>query len=546
MGGLQFAIRCQTMVRLWKKVLLTWVVFRVFRVIQAINRTRAILLKLPGPRVANWALLNSTIRRMLPEGDKVNQENVSIHLVNILMKLVLSEEQRDEGLFALWFLNPRYPFHSRAPVFVYDIDLIREILSTKNLAFSKGRAYEVTHPLIGDGVLSTSGETWAHQRVVLEKGFTRDLLQGHMKKAMALTASEHVEKWAKVAERNPSREVMLDPHEEMLLVTMDVLGRFAFSFDIGSVQAQTAKDAPLYTAFDNIIHIIHGRMRNPFQGFTKNLPLTSNFQLKASMKKLDDVVNNIIDSRTTSKGEVGQGRATDLLDIMLQSDLSKTEMIDNIKTILFAGHDTTAAAATWFIHLLAEHPETQERIRREAEENLDNFLEPNLEQLERLQFLNACVLEVLRLYPSAGFTRKPLKDLRIGKYLIPAGIEILLIPYLVHRNPKYYDDPDSFLPERWMNPDREELTLQAQLAIETRRRPFLPFSLSKRNCVGRPLSLIELRIVILHILAKFDLILPSEKEMPEFRPWPRINLTLNPQGHKVIYKLRKNRQEIIQ
>mmetsp|Transcript_16258 Transcript_16258/g.19739 ORF Transcript_16258/g.19739 Transcript_16258/m.19739 type:complete len:330 (-) Transcript_16258:166-1155(-) len=316
----------------------------------------------------------------------------------------------------------------------------------------------------------------------------------------------------------------------MLKTTLDVLGRVAFSYDFGSVTAATKDEAPLYNAFDTILYGIAARVRNPSLHVLRKVPfLPHNRKMNKSLNHLFETIRKIIRSRVDKKNAVPQ----DLLDIMLsevdpdsKSKLTQREIMDNIATLLFAGHDTTAAALTWFCYMIAKHPKVGEKILEELNTTWGGKI--THENMEKSSYLNACTLEVLRLYPSAGFVRQTTEDIHLGNYLIPKHQDIYVFPYINQRNEDYYENAEEFIPERWMKGDAtEKLGFQARLARESLQNPLLPFSLGKRNCVGRPLALLEIRLVLLRLLQEFDIRLPEEQH-PLFQETPWMGLTAYP------------------
>ena len=525
-------------------VVMLWIrrkVAQLWKFIGYARHKRALLQALPGPSCKEFGLLG-TVTSLVPDGVELNDDNLRTYFIQSLEKAISTPEQKNEGLIRLWVLNENLPCSCVAKVFVYDIAVARQVLQSKTLDYyEKGNSYKISRPLIGDGVLSSSGPKWAHQRPFLEKGFKTDLLKRNMSR-IVLTAKEHCDRVNNIIGTGTPINVV----EEMLKVTLDVLGRVAFSHDIGSVTAPTTADAPLYHVFENIIKELENRCRNPLKNLARHLPLENNFIFDRDMKKLDLFVDALIDKRLSKDEE--EKREMDLLDVMMAglteaeqvdgtSNLTRTEMKDNIKTMLFAGHDTTASALTWFLYLVAKNPQVADKIRQEAAEHLgDDICMPDIERLERMPYMNACVLEVLRLYPSAAFTRNVLTDVQVGKYLIPQNTEVFVYPYFIHRDPRNFENPNDFIPERWLlnKTGSENLTLQAQLALETKSHAYLPFSLGKRNCVGRPLALLEIRVIMLNILDKFN-IKPTKKEYKEY---PDMSLTLTPAGIELIYETR--------
>lgn len=469
---------------------------------------------------------------MVPKDKPFTTENVGKYYFKRLSEIMFEELDKDDGLFCGWSLNPNIPGHLAATIIPKDIRLVRQLLSTKMMpSLAKGRAYRISEPLIGEGVLATSGHKWARQRAVLDHGFVPKILRKQFP-SIVQTVDELV---AKLGDET----VDVDVNEEMLKTTLDVLARVAFSYDIGGVTAKTPKEAPLYHAFDYLLSTLGIRTREPLRLLVKDINFM-NQKFNKEMSVLDSTVDSIIKKRLSDEGGINKENPRDLLDILLDSELRDDNsgnkvIIDDIKTVLFAGHDTTANMLTWFLYLLTLHPEVADKIRQEFQENSKG--EITMESVEEAEYLNACILEVLRLYPSAGFTRITLEEIQLGEYTIPKGVDIVIFPYIIQRNPDYFERPNDFWPERWMTKHTEKLNFQSRLAHETLKKPYLPFSLGKRNCVGRPLALLEIRIVMLKLLEKFD-VLPPNKVPEEFQDFPHIGLTLVPTGIRVRFKKR--------
>lgn len=232
-------------------------------------------------------------------------------------------------------------------------------------------------------------------------------------------------------------------------------------------------------------------------------------------------------------------------------------------------HRQAGALLAWTLYQLATHPKEMDRLHAEIVERVGRDGDPTYEDLESMAILNAVVLESLRMYPSAGFTRMPVRDVELGGYRVPRYTEILILPYIFHRDPANWERPDEFVPERMMNEGYEtrrtsssggsaakeeegevgeEFTssslsstsransLQTRIARIGQKKAFLPFSLGPRNCVGRPLALLEVRVVLIKLIQKFDFVAVNDD--PEFDPVPVLTLTLNPASIKLVPKLR--------
>lgn len=307
-----------------------------------VKRARKLLFKLPGQKIQQETSKRSWFAGsalcMVPEDVEFSRENVRRYYVKRLSTIMLEKLGKDDGLFCGWAINPDIPGHAAAIIVPKDIEIIRQLLSTRMLPhLKKGRAYTVTKPLIGEGVLSSSGPKWAEQRKVLDHGFVPRIL-GSQFDHIVETVDELSEKL--LGKAGEDVEVL----EEMLKTTLDVLGRVGFSYDIKGV---TSSNAPLYEAFDCILSTIAYRARQPLAASLSNYQFL-NHDFNQAMHTLESTVCSIIEKRKEEGIRKEQPR--DLLDVMLASYMAastndkRTEnklIIDNIKTILFAGHDVS-------------------------------------------------------------------------------------------------------------------------------------------------------------------------------------------------------------
>jgi len=518
-------------------------IWKFIRVLVEYKRRHALTCKLPSfkkPESEPYLLGYGGSDYFL-QGKPLSLDNIRNKLIGGWRRILEDfPEYREHGLLNFWFLNEKlsrlFPFHDMNIVVIHGIAEARYVLAAKNqYQFSKGNSYIVSKPLIGQGVLSSSGEPWAMQRAILDHGFKDDMMEASMGKISA-SIQNIVTKWDGFAKRSEAVNLL----EESLKLTMDVLGQYAFSYEFNSVTAAKTSDAPLYDSFNTILKVLNGRCLIPPLNHIRNIPLIPiNENFNASMGKLNQVVGDIVESRKAqyAKGKIPEN-PNDLLDVMLAGNMKETsrahrltskQMVDNIKTILFAGHDTIAANLTWLLYLLTVNEEARDKVRTEYEALLgaNGDVEPTYEQLEQLPYLNACVLEGLRLYPSALFTRNTLEDVHLEGHTIPKGTEVVIAPYLAHRDPKAYPDPNSFLPERWLQETGEHISLQAQFSVHGRNKTLLPFSLGPRNCVGRKLALTEIRVAVVKLLSHFDFEWVGHED---FQTDPIMWLTLNPFG----------------
>ena len=560
-------------------VVLLFALMKRYRVLEAwadMKRRAALLRRLPGPKLGapseHPVLGHLCGEAFYPPGCGLTP---SIDLmpqvtVPVLQRLAYEQPSRVVRFTAL---NSAYTLSAEATVvLVADHALAKEVLSHKAMAdFHKGKSYDISDQLIGDSVLHVSGPLWAAQRPAVEKGMGRPIMERALPRVL-ITTRELLDRMQPMAAKGEP----VDFAEWMLKLTLDVIGRAAFSHDFGSVRAPTTKDAPLYDPFQVILRGLDRRVRLIHEHYTRWLPTPRNRTFDAAMARLDEQVDKVLLSRLREMQQPHPHDYGDLLQLLLENHLAKTKdslpfkiVRDDVKTMLFAGHDTTGAALAWFFRLMAENPDKMKRCREEVQAAFGPHGDPTYDGLEDLEYVNACVMETLRLYPSAGFTRSSDHDVALGggKIVIPAKAEVLLVPFVMHRDPQYWSRAGEFVPERFMeggsdyfsefkkgsnvansaaaaevvggadaeftNKTTGNLSLQAKIGILVTKRPYMPFSAGPRNCVGRPLALLEMRVVICKLLQHYSFELPRDSD-PDFLPTPLFNLTLNPQSIRLV------------
>ena len=449
----------------------------------------------------------------------------------------------------------------------------------------------------------------------------------------------------------------MDVAADMLFLTVDVLGKVAFSYDFGSVRTPTPEDAPVFSAFDTILKAFtrRGNLGNiDWLTAMLRIPTESNRRFDAAMARLEGKVNDIITRRLDRKGEVGEDACEDLLDYFMGRDQkakrrmsrslsamsevrfltlscaffpfpfpfplpsftasadfwrrtslppsssslydnnqsstnssassasvssensvgSTTEghsnvgacpvtsvvggmgrklVVDNVKTFLFAGHDTTASALSWSLYLISRDTEAgqrgldvRNRILAEATEAGFDSLTPSClsassPSIHKLSFLDDVVKETLRLYPSAGFTRRvpPGKaPVTLGKgttreVCIPTGVEVFVFPYLLHRDEAMWDDAAVFNPDRWRRRPKDDG--EEEDGGGKKAEPYLPFSLGVRNCVGMRLALTEIKTTLLALLQRYEMEwIPNPEGGEDNDGEPRVTLYMTLVPNKVL------------
>jgi cytochrome P450 len=344
---------------------------------------------------------------------------------------------------------------------------VQDVLVTHHRRFT-GLAFEAGKRLTGEGLLSAQGEAHRRQRRLVQPAFHRDRLP-----AYAAAMVEHARRWRD----DQTDGVTLAIRPAMSRLTLGIVSDTMFG----------AKDSSVADAVRELINsgmALFGPLTFLWARFIEHLPLPSARRFVTARKRLDAHIYRMLRARRTSGADHG-----DLLSMLLlaqdtESDgleLTDRQIRDEVLTIFLAGHETTASALTWSWWLLALHPEVEQRLHAELDEVLGDHL-PTSADLPNLTYTSGIFAEALRLYPPAAVIfRRALEDHRVGEYVIPRGGIVMLSPYVMHRDPRFYPNPDAFDPSRWICPARDSRP----------RFSYFPFGGGPRLCIGEGFAMME-------------------------------------------------------
>ncbi|KAG1330097.1 cytochrome P450 734A6 [Cocos nucifera] len=438
--------------------------------------------------------------------------------------------------FLLWF-GPT------ARLTVADPDLIREILVSRANYFERYESHPLVRQLEGDGLVSLRGEKWAHHRKVLTPTFHMDNLE-LLIPLVGRTVLDMVEKWSTMS---PSKEVEIDVSEWFQTVTEDAITRTAFgrSYEGGKAVFQLQTQQMIYAAeaFRKIFI--------PGYRFLPTKKNTSSWKLDKEIKK--NLMALIGRRKESSEKEKPDRSAKDLLGLMINASTKKTpspsssstsghrrptttrttatstitvqDIVEECKTFLFAGKQTTTNMLTWATVLLAMHPEWQERARQEVLEVCGSRDIPTRDHLAKLKTLGMILNETLRLYPPAVATiRRAKTDVELGGYRIPRGTELLIPIMAVHHDAQLWGkDAAQFNPARFA---------EGPASAARHRTAFIPFGLGARMCIGQNLALLEAKLTVAIILQRFAVHLS-----PSYVHAPTVLMLLYPQyGAPILFR----------
>jgi cytochrome P450 len=411
--------------------------------------------------------------------------------------------QRDHGDIAHWRIGPQNLYLFNHP------DLIRDVLVTNGRNFNKSRGLERARRLLGNGLLTSEGEFHLRQRRLAQPAFHRQRIA-----AYAGTMSSYAER---TSERWSDGETV-DMHTEMMRLTLGIVARTLFDADVDE-EAGEIGDA-LTAAFE---HFNFAML--PFTELLDRLPLPAVRRFNAARDTLDRTIYRMIGERRRS----GEDRG-DLLSMLLMATdtegdgkgMSDSQLRDEALTIFLAGHETTANALTWTWYLLSQHPEIEARLHAEIDSALQNRT-ATYEDLPSLPYTRMVFAESMRLYPPAwAIGRRAIEPFEARGFVIPKRSVVIMSQYIMHRDARYFPDPERFDPERW--------TPEAQAA-----RPkfsYFPFGGGTRICIGEQFAWMEGILLVAALAQKWRMTLerghPVEVQpLITLRPKHGMRMTLH-------------------
>ncbi|KAM9313677.1 cytochrome P450 4V8 [Pholidichthys leucotaenia] len=439
-----------------------------------------------------------------------------------------THEFRNAPLFKIW-VGP-VPF-----VVLYRAETVETVI-TNSIHMEKAFAYSFLHPWLGTGLLTSTGPKWRQRRKMLTPTFHFSILAEFLE-VMNEQAEILVEKLEKKAGKGP-----FNCFSHVTLCALDIICETAMG---KKIYAQSNSESEYVKSVYKMSDIISRRQRTPWfwpdfiyywfgegKEHDKILKILHAFTYKV----INERAENISNAESDSENEQGVKKRRAFLDMLLKttyedgSSMSHQDIQEEVDTFMFEGHDTTAASMNWALHLVGSHPEVQQKVHRELEEVFGTSDRPvNTDDLKKLKYLECVIKEALRLYPSVPFFARSLgEDCRINGFKVPKGANAIIITYALHRDPRYFPEPEEFKPERFL-PDNS-----------TGRPPYayIPFSAGLRNCIGQRFALMEEKVVLASILRKFSI--ESCQKREELRPVGE--LILRPE-QGIVIKLEKRKPQ---
>jgi len=356
--------------------------------------------------------------------------------------------------------------------------------------------------ILGNGLVTSDGDYWQQQRKLIQPALHARRIEAYAEEMVRLT-QYMLQSW--------QDGQTIDVNHAMMGLTLAIVAKTILDTDINS---DAEKIAEAVTVFQQLAFGV--------DIFPLWLPTPSHLKQRRVEKAMNEVVTALVTQRRKATEDRG-----DLLSMLLNSTdeagqgMSDQQIRDEIVTLFLAGHETTANALSWTWYLLAQHPAVEQKLHAE----LDDVLQGKpltLADLKKLPYAEQVLQESMRLYPPVwNMSRQALADVEIGEYIIPKGSEVNLNTYAMHHDPRWWNEPERFLPERF-HPDRQ--TTAPKMA-------YLPFSTGPRVCIGNSFAMMEARLILATLAGRYRLTLSDGYQLQmepliALRPRGGLQMTL--------------------
>jgi cytochrome P450 len=346
---------------------------------------------------------------------------------------------------------------------------IKRVLVTNHRNYTKGVGLDRVRILLGDGIMTSEGETWRRQRRMIQPFFHRRVVE-QFAELIARCIEQRLQRW----QRSADRAEPVDMTEQMSELTLDIVVASIFGSDLEWLNAQSGG--------------------NPFGIVTEESARDLRFAYK--FRSLSRLVIELIAKRRAAGGE-----HFDFLGMLMAArdkdsgePMSERELVDEVMTLVVAGHETTASALAWTWYLLATHPAAQASLQAEVDAAREGAT-LSYQDSENFRYARAVLQEAMRLYPPGWIlSRRTIAADTLSGYEVPAGADVMLSPYLIQRHPGYWERPDEFRPERFIDAaDPRDAWI------------YIPFAAGPRHCVGENFAMYEMTVHLTRVVRRWRL-----------------------------------------
>lgn len=419
-------------------------------------------------------------------------------------------------------------------VLVLDPDLLRQVLVTKSSLFSK-RIFQYLNvkAIIGDGLVTTDGEVHSRHRKMVNEAFGYKHLKG-LVPIFAEQSKILLDHW------EGKDGQIVNVADGLGRMALNVLGLSTFGFEFDTLTPEETKGKKLYRLFRENVQA-HKDFLFMTLPYYQHIPIEANRRRKELKRKTYEGIEVIIEEkreRLAKRKSLGSSVIPmDILELLIlvtdEDDGSKftnQELVDEAKTLLMAGTDTSATMAQFTLICLAKHPEVLQKCLEEVDRVLGNREIVEEPDLNELKYLHLVMRESMRLYPPIPILpRRVEQDINLGGYDIPAGTTLVVSPMVMHHLPNLWDNPEEFNPERF-SPENDE-----------NRHPYqyLPFNHGPRNCIGQKFGFVEMKVMLAMLLKRYTLSLKPDYDFKcihsiAMQPYPALEMILHERHPKTV------------
>jgi cytochrome P450 len=357
-------------------------------------------------------------------------------------------------------------------------DDVKRVLVSNHKNYTKGSGLDRVKILLGHGIMTSEGDLWKRQRYMMQPMFHRRVIT-QFNKLIDAANERFIAKWEKQA----AEGALINVTDDMSELTLEIVLLSIFGTDLERLGKEMGG--------------------NPFDIVTKEPARDLKFAYR--FRQLAKLVGALATRRRKEQSE-----HFDFLQMLIDardketgSPMSEKELIDEAMTLIVAGHETTASGLNWTWYLLSQNPEAEKLLHAEIDSAAEKS-EPSLAEMEQLAYTKNVVDEALRLYPPGWLlSRRTIAPDRLGGYDCPAGTDVLLCPYLLHRHPRYWKEPDAFRPERF----------DSAHEAERPRFAYMPFAAGPRHCIGETLALYEMYMHLYKVARHYRLTYVPDKPL---------------------------------
>lgn len=379
-------------------------------------------------------------------------------------------------------------------------DLVKRVLVTEPQNFTKGDALRNNRRIFGNGLLTAEGNPWRKQRRLIQPAFHHERIATYGEAMVT-----HTERMIAAWQDGDARDI----HVEMMRLTLEIVAEELFEVELAAERDRFS------TAVNTLLELsTGGRMLLP--PVLRMVPTRGNVAYYHAARKLDEIVYGLIRKQRDDGGD-SKGLLSALLQMRDENGqpMPDEQVRDEVMTLLLAGHETTAVALSWTWYLMAEHPEVEEKLWAELRGVL-NGRSPGPRDLPNLPYAERVIKEAMRLYPPIwAMVRKPVKDCEIGGYRVPAGAAVLMSQWVMHRDARFYPEPERFDPDRWTEERAKGLPKFA----------YFPFGGGPRICIGAAFAMMEAVLILATVAQRYQ-VRVAEGYVAE----PMPSITLRPKG----------------